>query len=292
MLRELLSRRSWAPPVPSARSEAGFTLIELLVTMLAGMIILGVLFTIEATTLHQTTRAFSKVDATSHARVGIEQLENELHSACITNNVTPVLSGSTATTVMFVSQYGAGASLVPVEHVVSFNSSAGTLTDATYAETGMTTNSSGAPVYTFASSPSSTRTVLTNVTQTGSSPVFQYFAYQTVTNPATGATYNAPDGNPYELLVDGTNAVPGTTYIPTASPLSTPLSSTDAADTVEVMISLTVGPSGGSNEVTSTTAFGGGNYSDVADSVQDGVVLRLTPAPNEDSSGATFLPCQ
>lgn len=271
-------------------AEQGFSLIELLVTIAAGIVILAALFTIQATTLHQTTRIFSDVDSTEHARVGIEQLENELHSACITDNVTPILPGSTSSTLTFVSQYGPSPSLVPVEHVVAFNSAAETVTDTSYAETGVTLNANDSPVYTFSTTPSSSRIVLSNVTQSKDSrgnaiPMFQYFQYQQPTNPSTGAGYTAPDGNPYMMLIDGVNEVPGTSYVPAAQPDATlPLTTAEASDAAEVMISLTVGPYRETNENT--------NYSDVNDSVQDGVVLRLTPAANEMSDGTVFLPCQ
>lgn len=278
MRRKLLSKRL----CHKATREHGFTLIETLVTMLVGMVILGALFTIQTVTLHQTTRLFSKVDATQHARVAVEQFENELHSACIANNVTPILSGSTATTVQFVSQYGTAATLTPVEHQVTFNSSAGTLTDAVYQETGVTTNSSGAPVYTFASSPSTTRTLATNVAQIGSTPVFQYFAYQEPMNGSSPYTDSA--GDPYMMLLDGTSAVPGTSVIPAAAPLSVPLSTTDASNAAEVLISMLVGPSGGTGEST--------HLADGADPITDGVVMRLTPAANHAGGGAVFLPCQ
>ncbi|MBV8432457.1 MAG: prepilin-type N-terminal cleavage/methylation domain-containing protein [Solirubrobacterales bacterium] len=269
------------------RDQSGFTLIELLVTLLMGMIILGALFTIEATTLHQTSRFFSKADATQHARVGIEQIENELHSACITDAVTPVLPNSTSSSLMFVSQYGNAAALTPVEHVITYDSSSGNLTDTTYAETGVTTNANGNPVYSFSATPSSSRVVISNVSQTvtggTAQPIFQYYAYQEPVN-AQNQPYTAPDGNPYEMLIDGTSAIPGTSTIPTAQPLATPLTTASAATAAEVMISLTAGPSGGTPENT--------HLNDVNDDVQDGVVLRLTPAPNEAGNGAVFLPCQ
>ena len=76
-------------------AEDGVSLIELLVSILAGMIVIIALFNLQIVTLHQTTRVFTKVDATQHARVAIENLENELHSACVADNVTPIQAGST-----------------------------------------------------------------------------------------------------------------------------------------------------------------------------------------------------
>jgi Tfp pilus assembly protein PilW len=266
-------------------AEEGVSLIELLVSILAGMIVIIALFNLQIITLHQTTRVFTRVDATQHARVAIESLENELHSACVADNVTPVQAGSTGASLLFISQAGNGATLTPVEHRVAFSSSAATITDAQYAETGMTTNSSGVPVYTFSSTPSSTRTLLTSVTQSGSTPVFQYYAYQEPLM-SNGSPYADASGNPYEMLLDGTSEVPGTTTIPTPQPLSTSpsLSSTDASNTAEVVTTVSVGASGTTGENTS--------LSDATDTVSDGVVLRLTPAANHAGDGNVFLPCQ
>ncbi len=266
-------------------AEDGVSLIELLVAILAGMIVIIALFNLQIVTLHQTTRVFTKVDATQHARVAIEDLENELHSACIVDNVTPIQSGSSATSLQFVSQEGNGATLTPVEHVVTYSSTAQTLTDSTYAETGETTNSQGAPVYTFASTASTTRILLANVTQSGTTPIFQYFEYQIPTSSG-GQPYTDASGDDYEMLIDGTNEVPGTTTIPGASPLTDApsLGSTNAANTAEVVTTVTVGPYQTTGENT--------NLSDANDTVSDGVVLRLTPAPNHTGDGNVFLPCQ
>ena len=272
-------------------AEEGVSLIELLVAILAGMIVIIALFNLQIVTLHQTSRVFTKVDATQHARVAIEDLENELHSACIVDNVTPIQSGSSATSLQFVSQEGNGATLTPVEHVISYSSSAQTLTDATYAETGETTNAQGQPVYTFASTASSSRVLLANVSQSGTTPIFQYFEYQIPTN-SSGQPYTDASGDDYEMLLDGTSEVPGTTTIPTASPLtdSPSLGGTNAANTAEVVTTVTVGPY--QNGTTSVASGENNSLSDANDTVSDGVVLRLTPAPNHTGDGNVFLPCQ
>jgi hypothetical protein len=280
-------------------SEDGISLIELLVSILAGMIVIIALFNLQIVTLHQTSRVFTKVDATQHARVAIEDLENELESGCLVDNVTPIQAGSSATSAQFVSQEGNGATLTPVEHVVTYNATAGsitttsstfsypaqTITDATYAETGETTNSDGQPVYTFASTASTARILLANVSQSGTTPIFQYYAYQVPTN-SSGQPYTDASGFDYEMLLDGTSEVPGTTTIPTASPLSDSpsLGDTNAANTAEVVTTVTVAPYNTSGENTS--------LSDASDTVSDGVVLRLTPAPNHTGTGNVFLPCQ
>jgi type II secretory pathway component PulJ len=268
----------------AVRTEDGFTLIELLVVVLAGIIVMGALFTILDVTLHQTTRTYSRVDATQRARTTLETLLNELHSACVAAGVTPIQPQSSDTSLTFISQNGStaspanAASLTPVEHQIAFNGTAGTLTDTTYAVSG-----GSAPSWTFSSTATSTVTLLINVAQSGTTPVFRYFAYQQPLN-SSSVPYTDSAGNPYMMLLDGTSAVPGTSTIPTAVPLSTPLSTANALQAAEVSINLVVGPSGGSNE--------NKTLSDANATVTNSVVLRLTPAANHVGPGSTFNPCQ
>jgi type II secretory pathway component PulJ len=258
------------------RGEGGFTLIELLVVLTAGIVVVLGLFTMIDVTTHQTTRTFDRVDATQRARTTMENLMNELHSACVAPGATPIQPGSTDTRMLFVSQYSNAANVTPiVEHEVYLDSS-GVLWERTYANAG-----SDSPPWTFATTPQSTKTLLTNVR----SVKFQYFAY-------TQVSYTDGAGNPYVMLLDGTNAVPGTSTIPPAAPLtataSTPLSSSNAQNAVEVMINMTVGPAGGSGENTNTNV--NANISEDATLV-DSAVLRLSPAANHAGNGSTFNPC-
>jgi Tfp pilus assembly protein PilE len=269
----------------------GFTLIELLVTMLSGMVVILALFTIMDVTLHQSTRTLSRLNALQRTRVKLEQVVNELHSACVSSGVQPILSGSTANQLNFISQYGNGASLTPVEHVITFNSSAGTLTDTTYAETGVTESSH--PTYTFSSTAQSTTTLLTNVSQSGSTPVFQYFAYGAIPN-GSGGYYQDPNGDTYEILQDGQTYVPGTTVSYTndlVTSSSTTLTTTNAPTVAEVRITLYGGPTVGATGIESGTS----GLSQGADSyltVQDSVVLRLTDPANDNASNPYFGPCE
>jgi prepilin-type N-terminal cleavage/methylation domain-containing protein len=259
------------------RDERGFTLVELLVVMLAGTVVAGALMTIIDVTLHQTTRTFSKVDATQRARTSFSLLENELHSSCVGNGAQPIQTSSSDNTLIFISQYGSAASVTPVEHQVVFNASAKTLVDSTYP-----VSSGSAPNWVFSTTASSTNTLLTNVAQSGSTPVFQYFAYQVPTD-SSGNAYTDSAGNTYEMLLDGSSTVPGTSIIPANSPdpLTTPLSAGDADNAAEVLITLKVGAAGGTNE---NTSLGTGT-------VSDAIVMRFTPVANHDGPNQDFTPC-
>jgi Tfp pilus assembly protein PilW len=258
-------------------SEAGFTLVELLATMVAGVVVLLALGTIMDVTLRETTRSFTLVDATARARPAFEQIENELHSACFEDKETPIQAGSTANALIFITASGNGATPAWTWHEIDYNPApASTITDSTYATS--STKINDVPVWQRGAQQGSTRTVLTNVVQSGTTPVFQYFAYQDA--PTTDAA-----GNTYEILPDGTAPVPGTSttvYNPLAPGGS--LSSDQAGNAAEVRITMTVGPAGHNNENT--------NLANVGDTVSDSVTFRLTPAPNHLGGGASFDPCE
>jgi prepilin-type N-terminal cleavage/methylation domain-containing protein len=265
--------------VQSARrrfaDQRGFTLVELLATMVAGVVVLLALGTIMDVTLRETTRSFTLVDATNRTRPVFEQIENNLHSACFADEETPIQVGSNANTLIFMSSYGNGATPTAIWHQITYNPApAASLTDTTYSTSYSVV--SGIPTWSRGTQLG-TRTLLTNVAQTGSTPVFQYFAYQTA--PATDAA-----GNQYEILPDCTATVPGTSTT-VSNPLAPggSLTATQASSAAEVLISLTVGPAGHSNENT--------NLANVGQSVTDSIAFRFTPAANHEGDGATFSPC-
>lgn len=270
------------------RGQDGFTLVELLATMAAGMVVLAGVVTVISVALRQTSYTFTRVDATERSRVALARIEDELHSACLVNAVTPIQGGaqgsqvSDANNLVFVSQYGTSAAPTPVEHKITYSPTAHTLTEYTYTVTGSPSNPSQ---WVFSSTPTSAagRRILTNVnpipikSSSNFVPVFQYFAYE---------PYTDTNGNPAMMLMDGSSQVPGTTTLPNPDPLSvTPsgLSAANAALTSEVMVNLLVGATGGNMENT--------NLAGTADPVTDSIVLRFTPPPNAAGGSATFGPC-
>jgi hypothetical protein len=279
--------------VPMIAQEDGTTLIELLVTILCGVVVIMALFTIMDTTLDQGTRIFTRLDASQTARSKLEQLENLLHSACVSSEAEPILSNSTPDQLAFISAYGNAATVTPWEYVYTFNPSTHNITWSKYAETSET---QGNPdTWTFSTTATSSGTLIGNVYQNGSAPVFEYFDYSTITNPTGGATYSDPAGNDYEIIPDGLNTVPSSSYVPPASPqLSTTasttatLGTTASADTAEVVVNFKVGANGGSLENTNTSSANG---NDAVESVQDAVVLRLTDPANHAGPGAYYGPC-
>jgi Tfp pilus assembly protein PilW len=184
--------------------ETGTTLVELMVALMAGLVIFGALTTMVVTTMHGSARVTARVEATQRARIAMVRVMEQLHSACVTPEIAPVRTGSTGNSLKFVHQTGSAVSPTPILSVVSYAS--GTLTQSDYAATGGTS-----PSWTFASTPSSTRTLLTKVAPI--SPSTSIFSYYRYSNGAIAST-----------------------------PQSTPLTAEEAALTVEVRAGISADP--------------------------------------------------
>lgn len=271
-----------------AGSDDGVTLVELLIVVVTSIVVALALWAIQDLALRQTTRVFARVDATQNARYAMETIENRMHSACVSEGVIPIQSGSTATSLSFISKYGSAARLTPEKHVITLNTN-GTLTDATYANTAGT-----APNWTFASTPSSTVTLVDNVAAMAGTPVFQYYAYG-IARDSSGNAYVDAANNPYVMLLDGSSTLPGglrtstgasvpVGTMPANSPstLPVPLSVANARIAAAVKITMVVGAGGklGTNT----------RYPQEPISVSNTVVLRLTPPP-ADGPLQTVRPC-
>ncbi len=241
--------------------EHGFSLIELLVVLALSIVVVGALYTIVDAALQATSRTVTKVNANQRARTTLATIVNDLKSGCTGNANPPVQQGSSSTSVIFNSQFGSAVTLTPAQHQITLNTASDTLTD--------TVTSGG---------KTSTLTLLTNVQQDGTNPVFTYYAFE------SPAGYTDAGGNPYMMLLDGTTPVPGTNTIPPAQPLSVPLSQSDAQSAAEVTIDLKVGGDKGSPENT--------NLTDTPLTVKDAAVLTLDPVANHAGGTNTFGPCQ
>jgi prepilin-type N-terminal cleavage/methylation domain-containing protein len=232
-----------------AADERGFTLIELLVALSAGTVLMLALFAVLDISVVQSARSTDRVESSQHGRTAMEQLIQELHSSCVAASVAPVLSTSDGTTLKFVSQFGSLPVLMPNLHVVTVQPDAikpyNDLVDKVYVGTG-----GSAPNWTFAATPTPAKILAENVSQSSVNgtvqPYFQYFSY------ANGAI--------------------------STTPLTTPLSVNDAADAVQVTVSIAVGPTDNSSDFRRIT------------NLSDAVVLRYIPASGDQT--VANLPCQ
>ena len=182
-------RRRRTPAIGLRSDQRGFTMVEMLVAMAGALVVSSALFTILDVTLRQTTRTASRVDATQRARVALESIGNQMRSACVEAGVVPIHKDSTATAVSYWSSYGNATEILPEKHTLSFDSGTGKLTDQTYTLSTDPVVSGYAPNWKKDSATLvSTETVLTNVAQSGTTPVFQYFSFAPPNGTATAVT--------------------------------------------------------------------------------------------------------
>jgi prepilin-type N-terminal cleavage/methylation domain-containing protein len=213
------------------RSEAGFTLVELLVAMSIGMVVLLGAFTVLDNTVRLTGGVTQRVDSLQRGRNALDLMTRDLRSqVCVgllTNATTgatttdPSLRGGSDSSVDFYADLGDGAKNTdgtdknpPRRRTLTFDASARRIVETIYKPTGK----SGA--YVFPPTPAQTRTLLTDVVQDGTTPVFRFYTYDTSVTPPT----------PTALL--------------DASPA---LSQTDEQKTVRIAIAFKALRSGGSN---------------------------------------------
>jgi Tfp pilus assembly protein FimT len=189
--------------------ERGFTVAEMVMGIAVFMIVLSAILAMVEVAVHNQDRVARRVAANQRARPLMTRLVDQLHSGCVAPAVAPVLAGSTASSIAFISKSGSTVSPTPDKYVVSFSN--GALTESVYPATG-----GSPPTWTFSGTPSSTRELLKGVTNatagspSATVPVFRYYAY-------VGGELSA-------------------------TPLSTPLSAADAAKTVQVNVSFATQP--------------------------------------------------
>ena len=220
--------------------ERGTTLAELVVALAAGMVVILGVTSLVTSSLDTSVKVSKHVEATQQSRIVLTRLIDELNSACIMPKLAPVKESSSSSMLRFIHARGSEVTPAPTLSVVSLEGTK--LVQADYAWKEGT-----APNWVFQSTPSATTQLMTGVEQISSTtPIFGYYSYS-------------------EGGVSKTR-------------LTTPLSATSAADTIQVSIALKVAPRGGSSEESAPSH------------IQDSATFRLTAASYHPET--VSLPCQ
>ena len=213
------------------RAEDGFTLVELLTAMVIGMIVLVGTLTVLDSTVSLTTRVNTRVDTLQRGRNAMDLMIRDLRSQNCVNVLTNVTTGATltddsliggsATSVDFYTDLGDG-SQPPTRRTLTFSPTANTIVE-TIVKPVLT-----AGAWNFGTgATTTTRTLLTDVFQDGSTPVFSFYAFN-------GATPKTPTVG-----------------------LPVPLSTADQARTVRIALAFKVVRNGGT-----TSSSGGSSLQD------------------------------
>jgi len=238
-----------------ARDERGFTLVELLMALAAGMVVVTATMALLITSLHLTSNYTDRVDANQQGRDALQRITQALNSSCISPSVTPVLAGSTSTSLSFYSTQTDTPSVTPNMITITENGTTttpGSLVLKTQPMTGSINNWSATGTATnyvllpYSLAPSVSSTQNSSVTTSGA--VFTYYGY-------------ASDDTPTTLITPGSSG----------------LTSSQASQVVMVVINFEALPSDNWNA--------GNRGADFSDSV----VLRLTPASS--ATGVSNSPC-
>jgi Tfp pilus assembly protein PilW len=212
------------------RDESGMTLVELLVATAAGVVVMFGVTLAVIVTLRETDRVATHIDANQRARLTMTRIIDQLHSACLAPQISPVQENSSGTLLSFWHQTGSAVAPTPVLSKISLTGT--TLSQSDYASTG-----GAAPTWTFATSPSSTTTLMTGVSAISESiPVFRYFAY------SNGKVSSTPLATPLSKEAAGEAVQVNVAF--KASPLSTPIADTNAQTGIQNAALLRLTPPG------------------------------------------------
>lgn len=212
--------------------QEGVSLAELVVAMSIGLIVLLGVFAVVQVSTHSSNRTTSRVVANQTARPVLTRIIDELHSSCISPGLAPIQTGSGPYSMTFIYSTKNGVTPEPSKLTISLTS--GIISESVY-----TYSSGSAPTWTFSATPATTRLMVNAsdaVVGGASVPLFRYYAYDS-------------------------NGLVSTT------PLTTPLSDTDAGLVVKVSVAFKVTPP--KTTVNPDTA--------AALSLADSVLLRFTP---------------
>ncbi|HET6997390.1 MAG TPA: hypothetical protein VFI03_02285 [Solirubrobacterales bacterium] len=204
--------------------ERGTTLTELMVGLATGTVVMLGLTTLVMLTMHTTTRVSARVDSTQRARLSLNRIVDQLHSACIAPKVPPIRKESTSTELRFIHATGASVSPTPTLSVVRLSGTSLMQSDYAWKE-------GTAPYWVFQPTPIKTTLVMDHVSPISvTKPIFSYYA------SAAGAASEIG--------------------------LPTPLSELDASRTIHVGIAYMAHPRSGpgSEDATPTRIRGGATF--------------------------------
>jgi hypothetical protein len=250
-------------------NEAGLTLIELLIGLVVGMVVTLAAFALLEFTTNDVSRITARTHATQVARIQVEKLMLQLHSACVAVTINPILVGSNANELKFITETSPlnpnkepVASLTSVQlHKIIYTPPSGKVEGLLTEQSWRSTATSISPEFLFAEGEKPTeRRLLKGVTRTinakgEESPVFQYYRYyrETDTTPLLGQLY--PTG-------------------------VAPSTSAEAERIAKVTVGFTVTPEG---------AEGRFAKGDRSFAIEDSAVLRL--APSSEATASPNEPC-
>jgi type II secretory pathway pseudopilin PulG len=158
------------------RGEEGFTLPELLVGIIVGMIVLLAALTVLDSTVSLGTKVSKRVDATQRGRTGLDRITRDLNSmVCLPGDPAQdaLIAGSNNSVDIYADLGNGSTSQPPQRRTITYDPATRRITERVYTPTGTPGN------YVFPTGATATTTLLSDVIQDGTTPIFTYYPIDT-----------------------------------------------------------------------------------------------------------------
>ncbi len=171
------------------RREDGHTLPELLTALFMSTIILMATFALVEHVMRRTAETQARVESTQKGRQAMDAITRSLRSqVCLSATATSMAAASDTSMTYYTDRGDPTATTVepPEKHVVTYDPATRKLTQEIYPGTG------APPTTTYASTPALRKQLAENIVLDGATPMFQYFAYTTLTPPTATLALPGP----------------------------------------------------------------------------------------------------
>lgn len=153
------------------RDQRGTTMTELLVGLTVGTTVMVGLTTLVVITFQNTARVSARVDGTQRARLAMNRIVDQMHSACLAPKAPPIREGSSGTEMRFI--HARGSSSAPTPTLTKITYANNELTQYDYAwQSGLSPTT-----WVFGTTPSKVIPLVDQITPASSTkPIFSYYS--------------------------------------------------------------------------------------------------------------------
>ena len=162
------------------RRDDGHTLPELLTSLTMATVIMLATFALLDHVMKRTAETQARVEATQKGRMAMDTMTRAIRSQVCLSATAPSMVAASDTSLTYytdMSDPTAAVAMPPQRHVVTYNPATRRITQDIYPGTGMP------PATIFPATPAQTKQLAENVAPEGSTPIFRFYAYNTLTPP-------------------------------------------------------------------------------------------------------------